>query len=98
MSVDIQPTSFDHVALWVDQREPMANFLCEYLGMHVIEETDTFTLVFVMSGCASIIGTIAALGMAPKRSVPFDSLVPSVIRSDIAHRSDSVPYDRREQT
>jgi catechol 2,3-dioxygenase-like lactoylglutathione lyase family enzyme len=39
------PTSLDHVALWVDDREPLANFLCDHLGMHVIEQTDDFTLV-----------------------------------------------------
>jgi catechol 2,3-dioxygenase-like lactoylglutathione lyase family enzyme len=43
----IHPTSLDHVALWVDRREPMASFLCDHLGMHVIEATDTFTLVGV---------------------------------------------------
>jgi len=45
MPANFAPTSLDHVALWVDEREPLAAFLCEYLGMHVIEETDTFTLV-----------------------------------------------------
>jgi catechol 2,3-dioxygenase-like lactoylglutathione lyase family enzyme len=45
MPVNFAPTSLDHVALWVDERDPLAAFLCEYLGMHVIEETDTFTLV-----------------------------------------------------
>jgi catechol 2,3-dioxygenase-like lactoylglutathione lyase family enzyme len=43
----IRPSSLDHVALWVDERAPMARFLCDHLGMHVIEETDTFTLVGV---------------------------------------------------
>jgi catechol 2,3-dioxygenase-like lactoylglutathione lyase family enzyme len=43
----IRPSSLDHVALWVDEREPMARFLCDHLGMHVIEQTDTFTLVGV---------------------------------------------------
>ncbi|HEV7846088.1 MAG TPA: VOC family protein [Thermoleophilaceae bacterium] len=33
------------MALWVDEREPLATFLCDHLGMHVIEATDTFTLV-----------------------------------------------------
>jgi catechol 2,3-dioxygenase-like lactoylglutathione lyase family enzyme len=47
MSAEIRPTSLDHVALWVDQREPMARFLCDHLGMHVIEATDAFTLVGV---------------------------------------------------
>ena len=41
----IAPTSLDHVALWVDERDSLAAFLCDHLGMHVIEETDTFTLV-----------------------------------------------------
>jgi catechol 2,3-dioxygenase-like lactoylglutathione lyase family enzyme len=44
---DIRPTSLDHVALWVDQRAALASFLCDRLGMHVIEETDTFTLAGV---------------------------------------------------
>jgi catechol 2,3-dioxygenase-like lactoylglutathione lyase family enzyme len=41
----MKPTSFDHVALWVSQRDAIASFLCEHLGMHEIERTDTFTLV-----------------------------------------------------
>jgi catechol 2,3-dioxygenase-like lactoylglutathione lyase family enzyme len=47
MSSAIRPSSLDHVALWVDERQPMAAFLCDHLGMHVIEETDSFTLVGV---------------------------------------------------
>jgi catechol 2,3-dioxygenase-like lactoylglutathione lyase family enzyme len=43
----MQPTSLDHVALWVDQRAALAAFLCDRLGMHVIEKTDTFTLAGV---------------------------------------------------
>jgi catechol 2,3-dioxygenase-like lactoylglutathione lyase family enzyme len=45
MPVNFSPSSLDHVALWVDEREPLAAFMCEHLGMHVIEETDSFTLV-----------------------------------------------------
>jgi catechol 2,3-dioxygenase-like lactoylglutathione lyase family enzyme len=45
MPANFAPTSLDHVALWVDDREPLAAFVCDHLGMHVIEETDTFTLV-----------------------------------------------------
>jgi catechol 2,3-dioxygenase-like lactoylglutathione lyase family enzyme len=45
MTANFAPTSLDHVALWVDDRDPLATFLCDHLGMHVIEETDTFTLV-----------------------------------------------------
>jgi catechol 2,3-dioxygenase-like lactoylglutathione lyase family enzyme len=42
---EIAPRSLDHVALWVPEREPLASFLCDHLGMHVIERTDDFTLV-----------------------------------------------------
>src|SRR3982751_3590587 len=41
----ISPNSLDHVALWVADREALASFACDHLGMHVIERTDKFTLV-----------------------------------------------------
>ena len=47
MASTVRPTSLDHVALWVSERAALARFLCDHLGMHVIEETDTFTLVGV---------------------------------------------------
>jgi catechol 2,3-dioxygenase-like lactoylglutathione lyase family enzyme len=47
MTATFRPTSLDHVALWVDERGSLAGFLCDQLGMHVIEETDSFTLVGV---------------------------------------------------
>jgi catechol 2,3-dioxygenase-like lactoylglutathione lyase family enzyme len=47
MAQDLRPSSLDHVALWTAHREPLARFLCDHLGMHVIEQTDTFTLVGV---------------------------------------------------
>ncbi len=42
---DISPNSLDHVALWVTERDAIASFTCDHLGMHVIEKTDDFTLV-----------------------------------------------------
>jgi catechol 2,3-dioxygenase-like lactoylglutathione lyase family enzyme len=42
---DIRPSSLDHVALWVSERDTLADLLCGPLGMHVIERTDDFTLV-----------------------------------------------------
>jgi catechol 2,3-dioxygenase-like lactoylglutathione lyase family enzyme len=37
--------SLDHVALWVSDRDRLADFATSHLGMHVIERTDAFTLV-----------------------------------------------------
>ena len=44
-SSPVTVTSLDHVALWVADRDAIADLACEHLGMHVIERTDTFTLV-----------------------------------------------------
>jgi catechol 2,3-dioxygenase-like lactoylglutathione lyase family enzyme len=41
----VQPTSLDHVALWVSDRDRIAEFATAHLGMHVIERTDRFTLI-----------------------------------------------------
>lgn len=41
----MRPRTLDHVALWVAERDPIADFVTAYLGMHVIERTDKFTLV-----------------------------------------------------
>ena len=45
MPANFAPTSLDHVALWVDERAPLTDVLCEHLGMHVIEEKGDFTLL-----------------------------------------------------
>ena len=37
--------TLDHVALWVGDRDVLADFLTRHLGMHVIDRTEKFTLV-----------------------------------------------------
>jgi catechol 2,3-dioxygenase-like lactoylglutathione lyase family enzyme len=41
----VRPKTLDHVAFWVTDREPIVDFLTEYVGMHVIDQQDAFTLV-----------------------------------------------------
>ena len=41
----MRPETLDHVALWVADRDRIAVFVDERVGMHVIDRTDTFTLV-----------------------------------------------------
>jgi catechol 2,3-dioxygenase-like lactoylglutathione lyase family enzyme len=41
----VKPTSLDHVALWVAERDAIADFAVAHLGMHVIDRTDRFTLI-----------------------------------------------------
>ena len=37
--------TLDHIALWVDERGALADFLVEEFAFHVIDRTDTFTLL-----------------------------------------------------
>jgi catechol 2,3-dioxygenase-like lactoylglutathione lyase family enzyme len=41
----VRPKTLDHVAYWLDDRDRIADFVTNHLGMHVIEHTDRFTLV-----------------------------------------------------
>lgn len=41
----LSPLRLDHVALWVEDRDRIAAFATDRLGMHEIERTDAFTLV-----------------------------------------------------
>jgi catechol 2,3-dioxygenase-like lactoylglutathione lyase family enzyme len=41
----MRPQTLDHVALWVANRDRIADFLTTNVGMHVVERTDDFTLV-----------------------------------------------------
>ena len=41
----MQPKTLDHVAFWVADRDPIAEFLERHLGMHVIAREDNFTLM-----------------------------------------------------
>jgi len=41
----VNPKTLDHVAYWLEDRDTVADFVVRYLGMHVIERTDAFTLV-----------------------------------------------------
>ncbi|MGB2876192.1 MAG: VOC family protein [Gaiellaceae bacterium] len=41
----MRPETLDHVALWVADRDRIADFLTERVGMHVVDRSDTFTLV-----------------------------------------------------
>jgi len=41
----VTPETLDHVALWVADRDPIADFVTARLGMHIVDRTDAFTLV-----------------------------------------------------
>src|SRR3954470_13173164 len=41
----VTPDTLDHVALWVADRDRIADFVTAKAGMHVVDRTDAFTLV-----------------------------------------------------
>ena len=41
----VEARTLDHVALWLADRDAVADFATERLGMHVVERTERFTLV-----------------------------------------------------
>jgi catechol 2,3-dioxygenase-like lactoylglutathione lyase family enzyme len=93
MTATFAPTSLDHVALWVDDREPLATFLCEHLGMHVIEETDTFTLV----GIDAKLGKLTLFDAeGPRQRGTLERIVLRV--ADLASVLEAVPFETTSQT
>jgi catechol 2,3-dioxygenase-like lactoylglutathione lyase family enzyme len=84
----IAPTSLDHVALWVDERDALAAFVCDHLGMHVIEETDTFTLV----GIDAKLGKLTLFDAeGPRQGGALQRVVLRV--SDLRAVVESLPFD-----
>ena len=41
----MRPKTLDHVAFWVEDREPLVDFATRHLGMHVIDSQEAFTLI-----------------------------------------------------
>jgi catechol 2,3-dioxygenase-like lactoylglutathione lyase family enzyme len=41
----LRPETLDHVALWVADRDRIAEFVTDRVGMHIVDRTDAFTLV-----------------------------------------------------
>jgi catechol 2,3-dioxygenase-like lactoylglutathione lyase family enzyme len=92
MPANFAPTSLDHVALWVDEREPLAALLCDHLGMHVIEETDTFTLV----GIDAKLGKLTLFDAdGPRQRGALERVVLRV--GDLASVVGSLPFEVAQQ-
>jgi catechol 2,3-dioxygenase-like lactoylglutathione lyase family enzyme len=88
MPANFAPTSLDHVALWVDERDALATFVCDHLGMHVIEETDTFTLV----GIDAKLGKLTLFDAdGPRQRGALERVVLRV--NDLDSALESVPFE-----
>jgi catechol 2,3-dioxygenase-like lactoylglutathione lyase family enzyme len=88
MPVNFAPTSLDHVAFWLDERQPLATFLCDHLGMHVIEETDDFTLV----GIDAKLGKLTLFDAdGPRQRGALERVV--LRMGELDHVLESLPFD-----
>jgi len=86
-------TSFDHVALWTSERDELARLLTEGCGMHVVDRTDTFTLV---GGDARRGKVTLFAAEAPRDRGVLERIVVRVPRLDEAReRLALVGYDAR---
>jgi catechol 2,3-dioxygenase-like lactoylglutathione lyase family enzyme len=58
--------TLDHVALWISDRDRLADFLTGHVGMHVIERTDKFTIV----GSDARRGKLTLFAVPDRRDAP----------------------------
>jgi len=97
--------ALDHVAVWAADRDAAAEFLTRELGVHVIERTDTFTLVgadarrgkltlFAAEGRREP-GVLAhvALRVGDLDGGPAELEVPGGLRIQLVERDTDVDYD-----
>lgn len=88
--------TLDHVALWVRDREALAEFLTQHLGMHVIERTDRFTLL----GADARRGKLTLFGADGEREpgvlARIGLRVPDLERA-LAELPDGLSADRRTE-
>jgi catechol 2,3-dioxygenase-like lactoylglutathione lyase family enzyme len=89
----VRPLTLDHVALWVADREPIADFVTAHVGMHVIEQTDRFTLV----GSDARRGKLTlfdAEGPREQGALKHVALRVSDLRAAIAELPENLPVDQ----
>jgi catechol 2,3-dioxygenase-like lactoylglutathione lyase family enzyme len=58
--------TLDHVALWISDRDRLADFLTGHVGMHVIERTEKFTIV----GSDARRGKLTLFAVPDRRDAP----------------------------
>ena len=89
----MRPLTLDHVALWVADRERIADFVTAHVGMHVIEQTDRFTLV----GSDARRGKLTlfdAEGPREQGALKHVALRVSDLRAAIAELPENLPVDQ----
>jgi catechol 2,3-dioxygenase-like lactoylglutathione lyase family enzyme len=93
----VRPKTLDHVAYWLEDRDRIADFLTDHVGMHVIERTDRFTLV----GRDALKGKLtlfAAEGPRERGALKHVALRVNDVDSALAQLPDDFPVERENGT
>ena len=93
----VQPKILDHVAFWLGDRDRIADFLTDHVGMHVIERTDRFTLV----GRDALKGKLtlfAAEGPRERGAFKHVALRVTDLEAALAELPDDYPVERENGT
>jgi len=97
--------SLDHVALWVADRDAIADLCCTTLGMHVIERTDDFTLIGADARQGKLTlfdaegprerGSLARVALRVSDADRAGAELPELegLRLELVHREGALDYD-----
>ncbi|MDX6481224.1 MAG: hypothetical protein QOG85_1734 [Gaiellaceae bacterium] len=90
----MNPKTLDHVAYWLEDRDTIADFVVRYLGMHVIERTDAFTLVGADARRGKLT-LFAAEGPRERGSLEHVALRVQNLGAALARFPEGFPMERR---
>jgi catechol 2,3-dioxygenase-like lactoylglutathione lyase family enzyme len=92
----VNPKTLDHVAYWLADRDAVAEFAVRYLGMHVIDRTDAFTLVGADARRGKLT-LFAAEGPRERGALEHVALRVSDLEGALAALPESLAVERRRE-
>jgi len=90
----VRPQTLDHVAYWLADRDAVADFVVQHLGMHVIDRTDAFTLVGAEARRGKLT-LFAAEGPRERGALEHVALRVSHLEHALAELPDGLEIERR---
>jgi catechol 2,3-dioxygenase-like lactoylglutathione lyase family enzyme len=90
----MNPKTLDHVAYWLADRDAVSDFVVGHLGMHVIDQTDAFTLVGADARRGKLT-LFAADGPRERGALEYVALRVRDLESALAELPDDLEVDRR---
>jgi catechol 2,3-dioxygenase-like lactoylglutathione lyase family enzyme len=92
----VRPQTLDHIAYWLADRDAVADFVVQHLGMHVIDRTDAFTLVGADARRGKLT-LFAAEGQRERGALEHVALRVSDLEHALAELPDGLEVERRRE-